>query len=149
MTRIVVLDSTVVGLLCLRKGIPPGDKCKLWVKAIENAGIEIVLPEIVDYVVRRELIRLGKRASLERLDTIISGVTYEPLTTQSMRLAAELWARARQEGRPTADRHALDGDVILAAQAKLLNAEEVIVATSNVGHLTQFVDAREWQEIEP
>lgn len=44
---------------------------------------------------------------------------------------------------------ALDGDVILAAQALLVANEgnEVIIATTNVGHLSRFVDAREWQDI--
>lgn len=47
---------------------------------------------------------------------------------------------------PTADPRALDGDVILAAQASLLlsQGDEVVVATTNVGHLAQFIDAREW-----
>jgi hypothetical protein len=45
---------------------------------------------------------------------------------------------------------ALDGDVILAAQAMSVMDEgnEVIVATTNVRHLYQFIDAREWRKIE-
>jgi hypothetical protein len=43
----------------------------------------------------------------------------------------------------------LDGDVILASQAILVNnyGHEVIVATTNTKHLSLFVDAREWQDI--
>ncbi|MEG3877699.1 hypothetical protein QT972_09990 [Microcoleus sp. herbarium7] len=61
-----------------------------------------------------------------------------------------MWAEARRRGRPTADPKALDGDVILAAQAILVANEghEVIIATTNVGHLSQFVDARQWRQIE-
>jgi hypothetical protein len=63
--------------------------------------------------------------------------------------AAEFWAEARQRGQATADPKALDGDVILAAQATLVADEgnEVIIATTNVKHLSQFVDARDWQLI--
>jgi hypothetical protein len=60
-----------------------------------------------------------------------------------------MWAQVRQQGKPTADDKALDGDVILAAQAILISSEEypVIVATSNPKHLSLFVDARDWQNI--
>ncbi len=41
--------------------------------------------------------------------------------------------------------------MILAAQATLLGGEGdlVVVATSNVGHLSLFIDARHWREIKP
>lgn len=56
----------------------------------------------------------------------------------------------RQTGKATADPKSLDGDVILAAQAKIaeLNENQVIIATTNVKHLSLFVDAREWNDIE-
>jgi hypothetical protein len=63
--------------------------------------------------------------------------------------AAELWAQVRQQGKPTADNQALDGDVILAAQATLIGSDEhpSIVATSNAKHLSLFIDAKNWQDI--
>ncbi len=108
-----------------------------------------MLPEIADYEVRRELLRAGKVAGIRRLDQLKTTITYRPITTEVMLKAAEFWAEARRRGRPTADPKALDGDVILAAQAVLVADEgnEVIIATTNVGHLSQFVDAREWQLI--
>lgn len=66
-----------------------------------------------------------------------------------MLLAAQFWAQVRQQGKPTTDSKALDGDVILAAQAAIIavGEREVIVATTNVAHLSRFVSARKWQEI--
>jgi hypothetical protein len=64
-----------------------------------------------------------------------------------MRGAAELWAWARRHGQPTAAAPALDGDVILAAQSRLLPWEGPIVATTNVGHLRRFVTAAHWSDI--
>jgi hypothetical protein len=49
-----------------------------------------------------------------------------------------------------ADNRALDADVILAAQAEAIETDfdqPVIVATTNVAHLTRFLDARYWTEI--
>ena len=66
-----------------------------------------------------------------------------------MRQAALFWAQLRRQGTPTAAPDALDGDVILAAQATLLAAagNEVIVATMNLGHLQCLVRALQWQAI--
>lgn len=64
-----------------------------------------------------------------------------------MRLAADLWAKARTRGAPTADPKELDADVILAAQALSLNDPNLVVATANVGHIRQFVNADVWQNI--
>jgi hypothetical protein len=62
-------------------------------------------------------------------------------------LAASLWAEAKQQ--PTADSKALDGDVILSAQARLFYDEttEVIVATTNVAHLNRFITALDWPSL--
>jgi predicted nucleic acid-binding protein len=73
---------------------------------------------------------------------------YLALSDEALRLAAELWARARQQGLPTAAALDLDVDVILAAQALTLGSSgEVIVVTTNTRHLLRFVDARLWSEL--
>jgi hypothetical protein len=64
-----------------------------------------------------------------------------------MRDAAALWARSRSKGRITADRHALDGDVILAAQAMSIDARSPIIATTNIGHLGALAKAEKWTSI--
>jgi len=66
-----------------------------------------------------------------------------------MLYAARLWAEVRQGRQATADPKSLDGDVILAAQAMLQVQQgyEVIVATTNVKHISRFVDARLWTDI--
>ena len=102
--------------------------------------------QIADYEVRRELLRAGKTRGLARLDLLKNTLDYLPLTTAVMLKAAELWAQARNQGTPTADAKALDCDVILAAQALTENG---IVATENVGHLSLFVEAKDWRDILP
>ena len=107
----------------------------------------VMVPEIADYEVRRELLRAGKIRGIERLDELIAQVNYLPITTNAMRQAATYWANARQQGQPTAADPALDGDVILAAQAATLNWTDVVVATTNVRHLSRFVQAEIWSDI--
>jgi predicted nucleic acid-binding protein len=111
----------------------------------------VVAPEVADYEVRRELLRVGATAGIVRLEDLESSIDYDPITTPAMRRAAELWAVVRQAGPPTADPQALDADCILAAQASLLGDPDdlVTIATTNVGHLARFpgIDARPWETI--
>lgn len=109
------------------------------------------LPEIVDYEHRRTLLRRDAERQVERLNEFKRVFGYEPLTTDVMLAAAEIWADARKRGLPTGTERSLDVDVILAAQARLLEQDDnqVIVATTNPRHLSRFVEARLWQEIEP
>lgn len=147
----IVLDSTPLGLIVNRAGHRKADECQQWLTAHLAAGRRIIVPEIIDYELRRELLRLGKTSSIKFLESFILGDPYRllRLDRRSLKLAAELWANARKRGTPTADPHALDIDVILAAQVLAMGLDEtnVVVATSNVNHLAQFVAAEEWFRI--
>lgn len=147
---IVLLDSGPLGILTNPKPSPMTLDCRIWLESLWSKSYKVILPEIADYEVRRELLRANKLAGIRRLNEFKTRLQYLPLTTPMMLKAAELWAAARRSGMPTADPKALDGDVILAAQAMLVekNGLMVVVATTNVGHLSRFVDAREWQAIE-
>jgi predicted nucleic acid-binding protein len=144
----VVLDSTPLGILCHPRNPPHVLACRQWVAAVLAARRRVIVPEIADYEIRRELIRLGGAVALANLDSYAIQLEYLPLTTSVMRRAAELWAQARNTGQQTAPDHALDGDVILAAQALSLGVP-VLVATGNPAHLSQFVPAELWQSIVP
>jgi predicted nucleic acid-binding protein len=150
MSRIIFLDSGPLGMVTNPKiSSVEIQECKLWLSSLLSSGEIVMLPEIADYEVRRELIRANKQAGIKRLDQLKLTLPYRPITTAAMLLAAQLWADARKAGRPTAEPNALDGDVILAAMAILLENQgnEVVIATTNVGHLSLFVDAREWRLI--
>lgn len=145
--RTIILDSGPLGMLTHRGGSPDIADCKLWVERLLAAGDHVVVPEICDYEVRRELLRIGSLSSIERLDSLARGLEYLPLNTAMMRDAAVLWAKSRSKGRVTADRHALDGDVILAAQAMSIQSRSPIIATTNVGHLGSLAKAAKWSSI--
>jgi predicted nucleic acid-binding protein len=111
--------------------------------------VEVRVPDITDYEVRRELLRARRITGVQHIDLLRARVGHLAVTTETLFLAAEFWAQLRQQGLPTADHAALDGDVILAAQAALLLGigHSVVVATNNVGHLARLVPADLWQNI--
>jgi len=145
-TRAVILDTGPLGRVTHPKAQPEVTE---WYQRCLEEGIQFVVPEIADYELRRELVRADLKESIRRLDALGEAVRYAPLTTSVMRRATELWARMRDEHTPTADDKALDGDVILAAQAEALAGDygEVVIATENVGHLDRMVPARKWSDI--
>jgi predicted nucleic acid-binding protein len=148
-TRVVVLDSSPLGLLSNPNHPPEVVACRAWAAALQAAGHRLIIPEIADYEVRRELIRARKVRSLRALDRMVAQLKYLPLTTAAIRQAAEFWAAVRQAGLPTSGPADLDGDAILAAQAVTLGEPNVLVATTNVGHLARFVAADLWSNITP
>lgn len=121
--------------------------CKQWMSQLISNGHRIVVPEIADYEIRRELIRAKLTNSITRLDALNDLLEYVPLSTAAMRKAAELWATARQAGTPTAGDNTIDADMILAAQMLLLDEPNSVIATTNVGHLSRFVNAKEWHSV--
>ena len=148
MRRIILLDSTPLGILANPNPTRAVTACKLWAASLAAAGHRIIVPEIADYEVRRALCLGNAVKSLALLDDLATTFEYLPLTTAAMRLAAELWARARQLGTPTAGAAAIDGDVILAAQSLACDPTATI-ATANVAHLGRYAPAELWVAISP
>ena len=141
MTDRIVLDTGPLGMVTN----PKWNKAALeWFRAMLESDCEVMIPEIADYELRRNLILEEMEASIQLLDQLKKLLIYLPIDTPTMVHAARLWAEARQRRRPTAHKHALDGDAILAAQATRAGA---VVATDNVGHLDQFVGTRKWRDM--
>jgi hypothetical protein len=145
----VLLDAGPLGMVTNPKSSPENEACKNWLAHLASRGFDIVIPEIADYEVRRELLRAGKDRALARLDALKGMLGYAPITTPVMLKAAEFWANARRMGRQSAGDAALDADMILAAQPAALNRNggEFVIATTNVRHLTLFAPARVWREV--
>jgi predicted nucleic acid-binding protein len=146
---VVLLDSGPLGLLCHSRRSAVTVACDQWLAALLSVGRRVLIPEIIDYELRRELLRMSRRAAIARLDALAQVAEYLPITTAAMRRAAELWAQARQQGQATAGDNTIDADMILAAQALTLGTPDVVIATTNIGHLSRFVPAELWQAITP
>ena len=149
MSMVILLDAGPLGLITNPRASQETRECNQWLESLALQEIEVKIPEIADFEVRRELLRADKFKGIERLNDLQKYLDYVPLTTQTMLKAAQFWAQVRKQGMPTADDKALDGDVILAAQATLIQDEghEVIIATTNVGHLSRLAQAKTWRNI--
>jgi hypothetical protein len=143
----VLLDAGPLGLVTNPQRSRQSVACAQRLPALVQHGSRVLVPEIAADEVRWELLRANKVRGLARLDAPAALLEYLLLTTAAMRQAAVFWAQARQQGRSTVDDKALDGDVMLAAQAMTLGATDVVIATTNVGHLSRFVPAALWPDI--
>lgn len=153
MTWVVFLDTGVLGYVTHPNANEESNRCTTWLKELLNHGAQVCIPEVCDYELRREYLRRapndkGAQQALEKLEALKSVLDYIPIRTDIMIHAAELWAKTRNNHRPTADLKELDVDVILASQAHLTAAgSKLTIATTNVGHLSLFADARAYTDI--
>jgi len=124
-SQVILLDPSPLGLITNPKLSPESFACTQWLQLLVSSGSRVIIPEIADYEVRRELLRANKVKGIARLDELSQLLEYLPITTAAMRQAALFWAQARQQGQPTAGDKTIDGDIILVAQAITLNVADV------------------------
>ena len=155
MARVIFLDSGPVGLACGPRKNPDVLRFENWIlRLLDDRWTDLVLPEIADYEVRRDLLTLPDSArAIARLDALIrpNRLRYVPIRTSAMRLAASLWADAQMRGYRTAGEDAIDGDVILAAQSLdyIGEGDQLWVVTGNPSHLSRYLGDRAvaWETI--
>lgn len=152
---IICLDTGIIGILTSPSDRQEVIDCRNWLYGLTARGAYFVSSDICDYEVRRSLIlesfKHNKEQSIKDLNDLQQIVDFFPVTTEAMRLAAHLWATSRSQGQATADPKTLDADVIITAQCQIIQQENpgqsLIIATTNVNHLSRFLDAQEWQNI--
>lgn len=152
---IVFIDSGILGKLSNPNRTEETIAVNNWLFSLLGKGVYVVSSHICDYEVRRSLIleslRKSNVDSIQELDDLDNYLTFLPLTDEVMQEAAGIWAEARIQGMPTADEKSLDADVIICAQYKLLEKEYpgryIVIATTNVDHLSRFAEAKEWNDI--
>lgn len=161
---LIILDSGPLGDLINPNNTDKTRAIRSWMKSHLLKGVRFLLPELADYEVRRNetletlLVPVGptqSAAAIYLLDQLKTTITYVPLTTPAMVLAANLWAEHRKgtrKGDP-ARSHRLDGDVILTAQAIETSngVDQVVIATQNLKDFlfspSPTVTAEEWDKI--
>lgn len=152
---IVFIDSGVLGLLTSPNKVGKPRQCEDWLYMLLAKGVYVVSYDICDYEVRRSLLLEVQRKpnlnSVKNLDELREIIDFLKLDSTVMFKAAEVWMEARLQGRPTADDYSLDVDMIIAANWQLLKEKfsnrYLVIATTNVKHLSQFAEALSWEDI--
>lgn len=146
---IILLDSGPLGLITNPKASAQSLACQQWLVEHLSRGSRILVPEIIEYELRRELLLHEKTQGLQRLEELAADLGILPVTRAVLLQAAIFWADARKQGRPPAHTKALDIDMILCAQAAVAATfdDPVVIATNNTRHLSLFADARPWADI--
>jgi predicted nucleic acid-binding protein len=144
MSDIVLLDAGPLGMVSHPR---VSSDVASWLALLVSGGVEVLIPEIADYEVTRELIRAGRAKGIDRLNQLKTTLGFVPIISIAMLRAAEFWAEARRRGRPTPSDESLDADVILAAQAATIAGKDVVVASTNPRHISRFTNAAHWQDV--
>ncbi|WP_445171835.1 type II toxin-antitoxin system VapC family toxin [Microcoleus sp.] len=156
---IVILDSNILTLLVtpLDEKLSEDEKltkeihqCTKWFERLLSKGARIIVSDICDYEVRRELIRI-KSKSVQELDNLRDLIEFQPVTFAVLEKAAELWAEGRYLSQSNKMKENIDVDCILAAQWCLLKEQnpgrKVIIATKNIKDFQRITDCEFWQNI--
>lgn len=137
----LLLDTGVLGCICHPR--KHGDVRAWFRRALREHAF--LISEVADYELRRELLRIGAALSVAHLDELVRELPYIPVSTATWRRAAALWASARNAGTVTAPPEALDGDVLIAAQAI---EEDAAIVTMNSRHFEALaVPTYDWAAV--
>ena len=81
--EVVLLDSGPLGLVSHPNAEKVNAEAVEWIGALLSAGVSVLIPEIADYEVRRELLRAGSTLAYIWLDTNRDG-RYEHLFNEDL-----------------------------------------------------------------
>lgn len=150
----LLLDSNILGQIVQPTVEENRPVVAIITSLFEDVRFRISLPEIIDYELRRKLLHLSQRShqprkwaqeALKVLDQLVL-TNYVPITTETMRLAANLWAQTRIRGLSRGPEDSLDIDVILAAQAQETGGQ---IVTTNGKHFRDIADVFDWRSFQP
>ncbi len=84
MSIVILLDAGPLGLITNPRASQETRECNQWLESLALKEIQVKIPEIADFEVRRELLRADKFKGIERLNDLQKYLDYVPLTTQTM-----------------------------------------------------------------
>lgn len=156
---IVVLDTNILGVLATPNDSESLERegesrevyyCTEWLYRLLSKGAQVVIPNICDYEIRRELIRISS-SSVEELNNLRESLDCYEVTFDVLEEAAEIWAESRKISQPNTQKENIDVDCIVAACCRVLERENsgrvVILATKNIKDFQRTTNCALWQDI--
>ena len=70
MSVVILLDAGPLGLITNPRVSQETRDCNLWLESLVLKEVQVKIPEIADYEVRRELLRVDKFKGIKRLDDL-------------------------------------------------------------------------------
>lgn len=155
MSSLVLLDTGPLGMFTNPSANAKNKECRRRVEELLAAGSKVFAPAIAVYETRRKLVHLQltqpATKRLTRFDAGLALLDPLPITDEVMRRASEIWGESRANGINTDDPKTLGGDVILVAQARVLEADtggNVEIATVDRADLKRlFPNIRLWDDL--
>ena len=156
---IVFIDTNILGLISNENtSFDEAQQCKKWFSTLLIRSVRVVTSDLCNYEEMRGLLSssiLKKEVApgIKSLEFLKADgfLEFLPVSTEALDLAAKLWARASTSGQTTRDEKDIDIDIIISAQYQLLRNEftgqQVIMATTNLKHLSIFCEAAHWRDI--
>lgn len=140
MAEYVLLDSAPLGSACRNPRHPVAVHCRQWIDGLLARGVLVAVPEITDFEVRRELMRVGAMASVSRLDALVTagGLIYVPVTTADWRQAAIFWADVRRQGVPTAHPHSGLVHLKKLTKLRMLTLSDTLITDAGLVHVKKL-----------
>lgn len=103
----VLLDTNIVSFLMRGEA-----RTTRVAREARDGDSELILSAMVEYEIRRGLLKRNARAGSRAFEAIRKGLSYRPFDERTWELGAELWAHSRKLGSPIPD-----ADLLIAAQA--------------------------------
>ena len=160
---IVFLDTNILGLVAkprksFNDSLDESDRVQQWFYGLLSKGVRVVTSTLCEYEFRRGLLEPSNTSTeiapgIIELDNLANSGVLEfiDVSREDSILAAQMWVDAQAEGRPTSDKKKIDIDVIISAQCLILRQEnpgqKVIIATTNIKHISRYCEAANWQDI--
>jgi hypothetical protein len=160
---IVFLDTNILGLIAkptksFDDSSDESYRVQQWFYGLLSRGVRVVTSTLCDYEFRRGLLEPSDKTNkiapgVIELDTLADTGMLEfiSVSREAAILAAQMWIDAQAAGWPTSDKQNIDVDVIISAQCLILQKEtpgqQVIMATTNIRHISRYCEAANWQDI--